>query len=1174
MQSTPRRHDGRAWVLAGLLALGALSSGQPGSAQAPAGPRIDQRREFDVAGTQRHTTLVSAGAVKAPNGPTLTGVEVRQDALTGSASRVRRPGGALTGPGAQSPLTIARGFLAANRPVFQLSGADVTALQPVRQYHSPDLGVTHLTLQPVHSGIPVLQARVKFDLKVSGELLTVAGAAIPDLAGTVNTVTPQLSARQGLRAAAEAVGVAGPALHSSVPPVAYSVSGARRKSVFAANTLYERGPVVQLSYVPVKRGETRLAWETTLWRRGASDVFHVAVDAVTGALLLKNNYTDEAQGPVFDREAPQDGSPFPGGTPPVLARVVKTFDGSEFFAVGNPHRDWWGGSAQVSTDANNVSTGSFRNLADFIPAVAATGDFNFALNLALEPVTYRQAAIVNLFYWNNRCHDVWYGFGFNEAAGNFQKNNFGQGGLGNDHVFAATQFGADSNPPSRNNANFSTPPDGQNAVMRMFEFDLTSPRRDSDLAADVIAHEFGHGLTNRLIGNSDGLGGFQGGAMGEGLSDFQALMVHAQAGDDLSQPHPSGGWLVNDFAGGIRSQPYSANRANFNRTFADVGEVIPNFGPEIHLAGEIICNAMFQTYGRFVTRLGFAEGRSRAMQLFIDACKLCPDNPTFLDFRNALLTADQTRFTGSNTADIWFAFAAHGMGVNAFTTGVEDTNPVEDFTVPGAGGTLPAAPSNFDASLVNATTVDCTWSDNSSNETSFLLEASINAAAFAEVPQIAIGANATSTQITLTNFNPGDVLALRIKAVNGSGKSPVSNTDTVTIPGGNPVPSAPSSFDAELISSTRLDCTWADNATTETHFLLEASFDLGPWLPQPQITIPANSTLLQLSLTGFDPGDQLGLRIRAVNGSGQSLPSNSDTVVIPGGPAQTPTAPSNFNAALQGTTLINCSWTDNSSNETGFLLEASINGGTFTEQPSINIPANATTVQLQLTGFTGGDQIALRIKAFNASGSSGVSNNVTVTIPAAQGPTAPSSFVATLSGTNTVSCTWADNSSDETGFRLEFATNGGAFQEVATVVIKKNKRAARLTLTGFTPGDQVALRIKALGVSANSAPSNASTVTLPLPPPASLKAKAQAGTAGSTAVTLTFKDQSTGEAGFKVEGAGPSGVFVELGTVPANTTAVAITALTPGTAYKFRVRAYLGALNSTYSNIASVKTKR
>ncbi len=64
-------------------------------------------------------------------------------------------------------------------------------------------------------------------------------------------------------------------------------------------------------------------------------------------------------------------------------------------------------------------------------------------------------AITNLFYMNNMMHDIWYQYGFDEASGNFQENNYSNGGLVGDSVFADAQDGG-----GLNNANFGTPPDG------------------------------------------------------------------------------------------------------------------------------------------------------------------------------------------------------------------------------------------------------------------------------------------------------------------------------------------------------------------------------------------------------------------------------------------------------------------------------------------------------------------------------------------------------------------------------------------------------------------------------------------------------------------------------------------------------------------------------------------
>ena len=73
------------------------------------------------------------------------------------------------------------------------------------------------------------------------------------------------------------------------------------------------------------------------------------------------------------------------------------------------------------------------------------------------------ASITNLFYVNNMMHDVWYRYGFDESSGNFQENNYGNGGNDGDSVFADGQDG-----DGFNNASFGTPPDGSNPQMTMY----------------------------------------------------------------------------------------------------------------------------------------------------------------------------------------------------------------------------------------------------------------------------------------------------------------------------------------------------------------------------------------------------------------------------------------------------------------------------------------------------------------------------------------------------------------------------------------------------------------------------------------------------------------------------------------------------------------------------------
>ena len=126
-----------------------------------------------------------------------------------------------------------------------------------------------------------------------------------------------------------------------------------------------------------------------------------------------------------------------------------------------------------------------------------TGNGN-AGTLAVDQ--FRRGMITQLFYVTNWYHDKLYLLGFDEAAGNFQLTNFSGMGLGNDRVLAEGQDNQ-----STNNANFSTPPDGQSGRAQMFRFIGPTVDRDGSLDSEILIHELTHGTSNRLIGNAAGL---------------------------------------------------------------------------------------------------------------------------------------------------------------------------------------------------------------------------------------------------------------------------------------------------------------------------------------------------------------------------------------------------------------------------------------------------------------------------------------------------------------------------------------------------------------------------------------------------------------------------------------------------------------------------------------------
>lgn len=122
-----------------------------------------------------------------------------------------------------------------------------------------------------------------------------------------------------------------------------------------------------------------------------------------------------------------------------------------------------------------------------------------------------------------------YQYGFDEASGNFQNNNQGRGGLGNDYVFADAFDGSGTN-----NANFGTPPNRQNPRMQMFVWTTPTPDVTSILIMDN-AHEYGHGSKIDLQGACEYSCLSNAEQMGKGWSDFALMLVTnwatAQAND-------------------------------------------------------------------------------------------------------------------------------------------------------------------------------------------------------------------------------------------------------------------------------------------------------------------------------------------------------------------------------------------------------------------------------------------------------------------------------------------------------------------------------------------------------------------------------------------------------------------------------------------------------------------
>ena len=347
--------------------------------------------------------------------------------------------------------------------------------------------------------------------------------------------------------------------------------------------------------------------------------------------------------------------------------------------------------AHLDLDANNV--------ADLPrPQGSPFRVFDFPFDPTQSPTSYRAASVVQLFYWCNWMHDQLYDLGFTEAAGNFQGTNFGRGGAENDAIQADAQDGS-----GFNNANFSAGTDGSPGRMQMYLFNGPTTNRDASFDAEIILHEYTHGLSNRRVGGGGGISSLQTAGMGEGWSDFYALALLSSAGDDVNGNYAMGAYSTKDFFGetanyyfGIRHYPYSTSLAKNPLTFKDIDEgqvdahvgvprntVIGGTASEVHSQGEVWCSLLWEARAGLINKFGFTIGNQLILQLVTDGMGLSPANPTYLEARDAIIQADLVLTGGTNRNELWTAFAKRGLGFlatappNYTTTGV-----VEDYSLP------------------------------------------------------------------------------------------------------------------------------------------------------------------------------------------------------------------------------------------------------------------------------------------------------------------------------------------------------------------------------------------------------------------------------------------------------------------------------------------------------------
>jgi len=185
-----------------------------------------------------------------------------------------------------------------------------------------------------------------------------------------------------------------------------------------------------------------------------------------------------------------------------------------------------------------------------------------------------------------------------------------------------------------------------------------------------------------------------------------------------------------------------------------------------------------------------------------------------------------------------------------------------------------------------------------------------------------------------------------------------------------------------------------------------------------------------------------------------------------------PPPPSGLSASAASFSQIDLSWTDNSSNESGFKIERKTgSGGTYSEIATV--AANETSYSN--TGLSEATAYYYRMRAYNLAGNSNYSSEASgLTLPAA-----PSGLSASAASSSQIDLSWTDNSSGESGFKIERKTgSGGTYSEIATV----SASVISYSNTGLSEATAYYYRMRAYNLAGNSDYSNEANATTPSAP--------------------------------------------------------------------------------------------
>ena len=409
---------------------------------------------------------------------------------------------------AQTNKQIIQIYLEKNKTQLGLTSPDISDWIIESEVVGSGTKITSCYIVQRYQGIEIFNAQSNVSLK-DGEVLRVGNNFKNNIAQKINTTSPSSTVIQAIDSAYNLLGINTTRTFTITEsnPNAFKLSDGLQQDPISAKLVYQS----------TSDNKLKLAWAFQFYSPDAKHLWDLRIDASNGAVLEKNDLTvscnfdqpihkkfDYKSNFNFERQVYNSKKVSLLDVIPATYRVIPynyespnhhpfelvTTTGN---ALASP-QGWHNSNALGGTSAalnftytrgNNVLA---QEDADGNNGTGIRADGTAALNFdfpyggqTLLPTAYTSAATTNLFYMINTIHDIWYQYGFNEAGGNFQQNNYGRGGTvtaTGDYVQADAQDGYSQTTATLNNANFSTPNDGIRPRVQMYMWTAGAPPTD------------------------------------------------------------------------------------------------------------------------------------------------------------------------------------------------------------------------------------------------------------------------------------------------------------------------------------------------------------------------------------------------------------------------------------------------------------------------------------------------------------------------------------------------------------------------------------------------------------------------------------------------------------------------------------------------------------------------